>query len=78
MINELDLYDFGHVGPIVKGKATKMSHLLLNYLIRDSSENGNSYNWLDNLISLFNNLGMSDIYTSKQFPTIKILLENIK
>ena len=39
---------------IVKGKQTNISQLLLlNYLIRDSSENGNSYNWLDNLISLF-------------------------
>ena len=42
--------------------ATNISHLLLNYIIRDSIENGNSYSWLDNLISLFNNLGMSNIY----------------
>ena len=37
-----------------------------------------TYNRLDISISLFNNLGMSNIYTSKQFQTIKILLENIK
>ena len=37
---------------MVRGEATIISHLLLNYLIRDSSENGNSYNWLENLISL--------------------------
>ena len=43
-----------------------------------SAGNGISYNWLDNLISLFNNLGMSSIFTSNIFPTVKILLENIK
>ena len=58
--------------------AIKISHLLINYLIRDSSEKDNRYNWLDNLISLFNNLGMSNIYSTKQFRTVKILLENIK
>ena len=60
----LDQRIIGIGAHIVKSKATKISYLLPNYLIRDSFENDNSYNWLDNLISLFN--------------TTKILLENIK
>ena len=63
---------------VLSGVVNKIYHLLINYFIRNSSENGNSYNWLEKLISVFNNLGMSNIYTSKQFPTLKILLANIK
>ena len=53
----IDQQNIGFWPRIVKGKSTN-AHLLLNYLIRYSSfkKNGNSYNWLDNLISLFNNL----------------------
>ena len=47
---------------IVEGKTTNIYHLLLNYLIKDSFENGISYNWVEKLISLFNNLCMLYIY----------------
>ena len=52
----IDQRIIGFWARIVKGKAAKIYHLLLN---------GNSYIWLENLITLFNNLGMSYIlYTS--------------
>ena len=48
LINDQRIIGFG--AHRVQGNATKMSDLLLIYLIRDSSENGDSYNWLEQFI----------------------------
>ena len=74
----IDQRIIGFWARIVKGKITKISNLMLNYMIRDSSTNGHNYKWLEHVQHIFDNLGMSDIFRSNKFSSLKLLIQHVK
>ena len=63
---------------IVMGKQTKISFLLHELMLRDQLLNKHNYTWINNIKTILNNLGMSDVWMYRNFQSNKILIEKIK